>query len=141
MKSTVIFDMTNTIYYLANSGQVKPMPEAIATFLEFYEQGYKIVIISNLIIQRSREILQELLTKHGLTSPQLQQLFKKIDILTMQYFGTKHSVDSWEKALQPYTNIDYIFEDGEEKLKAAGKAAQNLGHEPELYLSIKEFAG
>ncbi len=150
MKSTVIFDMNNTIYRSMPVNKrrklepgelpIEAMPEAIETFLSFFEQGYKIVIISSSGIQGSRDRLQYLLKKHDLSIDQVNQILKKIDILTMQYFGTKYSVDSWKKAMEPYQNIDYIFEDGENKIKAAGQAAQELGSDPELYTSVEEFA-
>jgi hypothetical protein len=57
----------------------------------------------------------------------------------MQYFGSKHSAEAWKRAMQSYENIKYIFEDGESKLKAAGEAAESLGHKPKLYTSIAEF--
>jgi len=59
----------------------------------------------------------------------------------MRYYGTKHSVSSWRRALEPYKNIDYIFEDGENKLQAAGEAARQLGSDPELFSSVTDFIG
>ena len=140
MSSTVIFDMHQVIYRKASQGlSVEEMPSALDVFLDFYEQDYKIVIISTSLIQHSRDVLKFLLEKRGLKLDKIQQIFKKIDILTMQYFGTKHSVDSWQQAMSPYQNIEYIFEDGEEKLKAAGQAAQELGSDPELFHHVEEF--
>lgn len=162
MKKTVVFDMTNTIFRTkkkigGKSGQskatqdaqeksrlsqnVEAMPYAIETFLDFYEQGYKIVIISAAGIQRNRQILQFLLEEYGITQDKSQEIFKQIDILTTQFFGSKYDSDAWKQAMEPYQNIEYIFEDGESKLDAAGQAAQELGHDPELYSSIADFAG
>lgn len=153
-KPTAIFDMAHTIYRAANpaeqqaaksldlSSQFMPVQEidnVLDAFLDLFDQGYKIVIISNSIIQHSRQVLQFLLEKRGVDQEKRSKIFNEIDILTMQYFGSKHDVDSWQQAMQPYSNISYIFEDGEEKLKAAGQAAQNLGSQPELYQSIKEY--
>lgn len=150
MRSVVIFDMHQVIYCKtepklnrkSKAGQelfVKEMPGALDVFLDFYEQGYKIVIISSSLIQHSRDILKILLERRGLELEKIQQIFKEIDILTMQYFGTKYSDDSWKQAMSPYQNIEYIFEDGEEKLKAAGQAAQELGSDPELFHHVEEF--
>ncbi|MBD3250702.1 MAG: hypothetical protein GF381_04005 [Candidatus Pacebacteria bacterium] len=138
---TVVFDMHQTIYQSAPDCEkkIREMPGAIDTFLDFFDQGYKIVIISSSIIQHSRQVLQSLLEERDLPSERIKQIFNQIDILTMQYFGSKHDPDSWKQAMQPYQNIEYIFEDGEEKLKAAGQAAQDLGSSPELYQSIKEY--
>jgi len=149
MTSTVIFDMNQIIYRslpLTQRGQVESgrlpieaMPEAIETFLSFYDQGCKIVIISSSGVQQSRDRLKFLLEQHGETKQEIDSILKNIDILTMRYFGTKHSSDSWKKAMEPYQNIDYIFEDGENKLEAAGQAARELGSDPELYTSAEDF--
>ncbi len=149
MNSTVIFDMHQIIY---RERKLKPgenlkqgqlpvveMPQALDLFLSFFEQGYKIVIISSSGIQHSRDVLKYLLEKRGEIQAEINQILKKIDILTMQYFGTKHSVDSWKKAMEPYQNIEYIFEDGENKIQAAAQAAQKLGSDPELYTSVEDF--
>jgi hypothetical protein len=150
MKHTVIFDMHKIIYRKRESeisqeedkgmsADVEEMPHAIDTFLSFYEQNYKIVIISTSIIQHSRDVLEFLLKQHGVSQEKRQQIFKDIDILTMQYFGTKYDSEAWKEAMSPYQNIEYIFEDGENKLKAAGQAARELGSHPELYSSISQF--
>ncbi len=150
MKHTVIFDMHKTIYrkreYETSQEEgkgmlahVEEMPNAIDTFLSFYEQNYKIVIISTSIIQHSRDVLEFLLKQHGINRDKRQQIFKNIDILTMQYFGTKYDSEAWKEAMSPYQNIEYIFEDGENKLKAAGQAARELGSDPELYSSVSQF--
>jgi hypothetical protein len=149
MNSTVIFDMHQIIYRKRKlkpgenlkKGQlpVEEMPQALDLFLSFFEQGYKIVIISSSGIQHSRDVLKYLLEERGETQAEIDQVLKKIDILTMQYFGTKHSVDSWKKAMEPYQNIEYIFEDGENKIQAAAQAAQKLGSDPELYTSVEDF--
>ncbi|GEM_PF-1797233 len=148
MKNTVIFDMKQTIFQPTQTEDartqadilaIKEMPEAMATFLSFYHQNYKIVIISDSEIQKSRERLQYLLTVHQVDQDTQKQIFSSIDILTMQYFGSKHDPDAWKKAMEPYHNIEYIFEDGENKLQAAGEAAQALGSQPQLFTSIAEF--
>jgi hypothetical protein len=148
MSRTVVFDMHLTLFRkieVANSIQqlanVEAMPQAMETFLSFYDQGYKIVILSTSIIQDSRVRLEALLKKHGLDQEKIKQIFKDIDILTMRYYGTKHSVSSWRRALEPYKNIDYIFEDGENKLQAAGEAARQLESDPELFSSVIDFIG
>ncbi len=147
MKRTVVFDMADTIYTTVKSTQeqeklgssYKEMPQALDVFLDLFEQGYKIVIISNSIIQHSRQVLQKLLEMRGEDAEYIKQIFAKIDILTMQYFGTKHDSEAWKEAMNPYKNIDYIFEDGEHKLEAAGQAAQELGNEPDLYQKVSDF--
>ncbi len=160
MKKTAVFDMTNTIYRVKKKNEknsnhanknkdtdisaglsftVEAMPDAIETFIDFYEQGYKIVIISAAGIQQNRRVLEILLTRYGLSKTEIQEMFKDIDILTTQFFGSKYDSDAWKQAMEPYQNIEYIFEDGEGKLDAAGQAAKELGHEPELYQSITDF--
>jgi hypothetical protein len=141
MKQTVVFDMHKIIYRHSEEDytQIEPMPHAIETFLYFYNSGYKIVIISTSQIQDSRERLQFLLESHGLPSDDVAEVLKKIDILSMQFFGDKNNAEDWQKAMEPYKNIEYIFEDGENKLKAAGEAATNLGYKPQLYGSTTEF--
>ncbi len=157
MKQTVIFDMTNTIYrkkrFAAQSLkqdsdgavkvggiQVEAMPQALEVFLHFYEQGYKIVIISAAGIQNNRQILQTLLAEYGLEQDEIKKIFDDIDILTTRFFGSKYDSDAWKQAMEPYKNIEYIFEDGEGKIQAAGQASEELGHDPELYLSTAEYA-
>lgn len=148
MKKTVVFDMHLTIYKFLpgiqnklkkNPQSIEAMPGAIETFMSFYQQGYKIAIISTSIIQHSRDRLEYLLAQHQVSSGDRKKIFQSIDILSMQYFGSKHSVEAWKRAMQSYENIMYIFEDGENKLKAAGEAAKSLGHNPELYTSIAEY--
>lgn len=141
MKKVVVFDMHQTIYRhtFKNKKLVESMPQAIETFLYFYNNGYKIVIISTSEIQDSRERLQYLLENYGLPNDDIARIFQDIDILSMRYFGNKNNPNDWQKAMQAYENIEYIFEDGENKLKAAGKAAKALGHNPELYSSVTEF--
>ena len=148
MKRTVVFDMHQTLFQknklLAQENKsgkkaIVAMPQAIETFIDFFEQGYQIVIISTSIIQQSRQRLEYLLQEHGLGKEQIKEIFSNIDILTSQYYGTKHDSECWRQVMQPYQNIEYIFEDGENKLKAAGEAAQTLGSDPELYTSIVEF--
>lgn len=141
MKQTVIFDMHKIIYRHSQDdyAKIEPMPDAIETFLYFYNSGYKIVIISTSQIQDSRERLQYLLESHGLPSDDVAEVLKKIDILSMQFFGDKNNAEDWQKAMTPYKNIEYIFEDGENKLKAAGEAAANLGYKPQLYDSATGF--
>lgn len=156
MKQTVIFDMHKIIYRSASTPlaasrsktdkqqqpdkamSIEAMPEAIETFVSFYQQGYQIVIISSSSIQHSRHALSQLLEAHQV--PNWREILDKIDILTMQFFGSKHDADAWKKAMKPYKNISYIFEDGEQKLKAAGQAARELGSDPDLYTSVEEFA-
>ncbi len=149
MTMTVVFDMHQTIYCRKDlsSGEVKQgkkaitaMPKAIETFLDFYEQGYKIVIISSSVIQASRQRLEYLFQEHGLSANKIKEIFADIDILTSQYYGSKHDSDCWQQVMQPYQNIEYIFEDGENKLQAAGEAARALDSDPELYTSISEFS-
>ncbi len=149
MQSTVIFDMHHTIYRtaisaLSNSTNhsvqgIESMPYAIETFVSFYKQGYKVVIISTSDTQSSRERLSYLLSTYGLTEDEVKELLKNIDILSMQFFGSKHTKEAWLEAMRPYKNIEYIFEDGEAKLHAAGEAAKELGSDPDLYGSIEEF--
>ena len=148
MSRTVIFDMHLTLFRkieVVNSIQqlssIEALPQAVETFLSFYDQGYKVVILSTSIIQDSRVRLETLFKKHGVDQEKIKQIFKDIDILTMRYYGTKHSVSSWRRALEPYKNIDYIFEDGENKLQAAGEAARQLGSDPELFSSVTDFIG
>ncbi len=148
MKRTVVFDMHQTIYQAkpgknVHSAQqvaaIESMPGAMETFFEFYQQGYKIIIISTSAIQDSRDRLQYLFQQQDLDDEQQAEIFADIDILSMRYFGSKHSVEAWEKAMQAYDNIEYIFEDGENKLQAAGEAARKLGHDPQLYLSVTDY--
>ncbi|MEA2056373.1 MAG: hypothetical protein U9O78_01485 [Patescibacteria group bacterium] len=149
MKNTVIFDMNKIIYREKNLSPnedlvdgclpIEEMPQALNVFLLLYEQGYKIVIISSAGIQQSRDRLHYLLEVRGKSKEKIDEIFHKIDILTMQYFGTKHSVDCWKKAMEPYSNIEYIFEDGENKIEAAGQAAKELGSNPELFISVEDF--
>ncbi|HBH13671.1 MAG TPA: hypothetical protein DDX29_11255 [Clostridiales bacterium] len=149
MKATVVFDMHHTLYRVATQGevvtahylteQIEAMPFAIETFLSFYRQGYKIVIISTSDAQSSRSRLNDLLIAYGLSENEIRELLKNIDILSMQFFGSKHTKEAWIEAMKPYKNIEYIFEDGEAKLHAAGEAAKELGSDPELYSSVEEF--
>lgn len=152
MKSTVIFDMHLTIFRLnkdvsscdlmsgKNSNQeIEPMPHAIETLLSFYQQGYKIVIMSSSDVQNSRERLTYLLQEHGLVNEFITTFLKDTDILSMKFFGSKHDTEAWIEAMKPYTKIEYIFEDGESKLHAAGEAAKSLGHNPELFISVADF--
>ena len=148
MSRTVIFDMHLTLFRkievvgsIQQLSSVEALPQAMETFLSFYDQGYKVVILSTSIIQDSRVRLETLFKKHGVDQEKIKQIFKDIDILTMRYYGTKHSVSSWRRALEPYKNIDYIFEDGENKLQAAGEAARQLGSDPELFSSVTDFIG
>ena len=148
MSRTVVFDMHLTLFHKIETAGlaqqlngVEAMPQAMETFLSFYDQGYKIVILSTSIIQDSRVRLEILLKKHDVEQEKIKQIFKNIDILSMRYYGTKHSVASWKKALEPYKNIDYIFEDGENKLAAAGEAARQLGSDPELFSRVIDFMG
>ncbi len=150
-KSTVVFDMHLTIFRplsqeeanLVNLAKddlpIKPMPQAIETFLGFYQLDYKVVIISSADTQSSRERLDYLLHKYGLEEALIKQIFKDIDILSMMFFGSKNTKEAWVQAMQPYSNIEYVFEDSEAKLHAAGEAAKELGSEPELYTSIVEY--
>lgn len=141
MKNTVVFDMHKIIYRHSEEDydRIEPMPHAMETFLYFYNSGYKIVIISTSQIQDSRERLQFLLESYGLPSDDVSRILKEIDILSMHFFGDKNNAEDWQKAMEPYSNIEYIFEDGENKLKAAGEAANNLGHKPQLHASVTEF--
>lgn len=150
MTTTVIFDMHQTIFKNVDQAQsvsgdndplhsIEPMPNAIEVFLSFYQQGYKIVIMSSADAQNSRQRLQFLLLQHGLSEEKVKQILKEIDILSMLFFGSKHTKEAWLEAMKPYKNIEYIFEDGEARLHAAGEAAKQLGHDPELYLSVSEF--
>lgn len=141
MKNTVVFDMHKIIYRHAEDdyAKIEPMPHAVETFLYFYNAGYKIVIISTSQIQDSRERLQYLLEVHGLPSDDIAEIFKKIDILSMKFFGDKNNAEDWQKAMEPYKNIDYIFEDGENKIKAAAEAAKQLGSNPALHTNVSEF--
>jgi hypothetical protein len=148
-KSTVIFDMNLTIFRSVSREladlemgklPIEPMPMAIETFLAFFRQDYQVVIISSSDIQSSRERLEFLLQEYGLTQPDIKELLKKIDILSMQFFGSKHTKEAWLQAMQPYSNIEYIFEDSEAKLHAAGEAAVELGNDPQLFTSIADFA-
>ena len=148
MSRTVIFDMNLTLFRkievvssIQQLSSVEALPQAMETFLSFYDQGYKVVILSTSIIQDSRVRLETLFKKHGVDQEKIKQIFKDIDILTMRYYGTKHSVSSWRRALEPYKNIDYIFEDGENKLQAAGEATRQLGSDPELFSSVTDFIG
>ena len=148
MSRTVIFDMHSTLFRkievvssIQQLSSIEALPQAMEVFLSFYDQGYKIVILSTSIIQDSRVRLETLFKKHGVDQEKIKQIFKDIDILTMRYYGTKHSVSSWRRALEPYKNIDYIFEDGENKLQAAGEAARQLGSDPELFSSVTDFIG
>ncbi len=148
MSRTVIFDMNLTLFRkievvssIQQLSSIEALPQAVETFLSFYDQGYKVVILSTSIIQDSRVRLETLFKKHGVDQEKIKQIFKDIDILTMRYYGTKHSVSSWRRALEPYKNIDYIFEDGENKLQAAGEAARQLGSDPELFSSVTDFIG
>ncbi len=142
MKQTVIFDMHMTLFRLKNSdvNSIEAMPQAIETFLSFYNLGYKIVIMSTSDIQNSRERLQILLQNYGLETEEIKIIFKEIDILSMQFFGSKHTKEAWLEAMKPYKNISYIFEDGEAKLHAAGEAAKELGNDAELFTSVADFA-
>lgn len=150
MQATVIFDMHQTIFRPVKSlskavkgdavHSIKPMPNAIEVFLFFYQQGYKIVIMSSADAQNSRKRIEYLLQDHGLERDKIKRILKEIDILSMQFFGSKHTKEAWQEAMKPYKNIEYIFEDGEARLHAAAEAAKELGHEPELYLSISDFA-
>ncbi len=142
MKQTVVFDMHKIIYHHKigpKLGHVEPMPKAIDTFLHFYNTGYKIVIISTSVVQDSRKRLEFLLDEYGLGEEDIADIINNIDILSMKFFGSKNNTEDWKKAMEPYANIEYIFEDGEHKLKAAGQAARELGHEPELYLNVLDF--
>jgi len=148
MSRTVIFDMNLTLFRkievvssIQQLSSIEALPQAVETFLSFYDQGYKVVILSTSIIQDSRVRLETLFKKHGVDQEKIKQIFKDIDILTMRYYGTKHSVSSWRRALEPYKNIDYIFEDGENKLQAAGEAARQLGSDPELFSNVTDFIG
>ena len=148
MSRTVIFDMHLTLFRkievvgsIQQLSSVEALPQAMETFLSFYDQGYKVVILSTSIIQDSRVRLETLFKKHGVDQEKIRKISKDIDILTMRYYGTKHSVSSWRRALEPYKNIDYIFEDGENKLQAAGEAARQLGSDPELFSSVTDFIG
>jgi len=147
-KPTVIFDMHLTLFRFVKTdsdpekgfqcSHIEEMPQAINTFLWFFQQGFKIVIISASDIQVSRDRLRCLL-KSRLSEDELSVLFKQIDILSMQFYGSKHTVEAWTEALTPYSNIQYIFEDGEAKLHAAGEAARQLGSDPVLYTSVADF--
>lgn len=147
-KSTVIFDMHLTLFRFAvskagqdlnnSNSQIEPMPNALDVFLWFYEQGFKIVIISASDIQVSRDRLRYLL-QDRVTQNELNTLIKEIDILSMQFYGSKHTIEAWAEAMKPYANIDYIFEDGEAKLHAAGEAARQLHSDPTLFTSVAEF--
>lgn len=141
MIGTIIFDMHLTVFRFneADPNQIEPMPYALDTIANFYAQGYKIVIISTSEIQNSRDRLSFLLTEYGFGEEKLKEFFKKIDILSMQYFGSKHTKEAWLQAMKSYSNILYIFEDGEAKLHAAGEAAKELGSDPELFTSVTEF--
>lgn len=143
MKRTAIFDMYQTIYRLDDSPAVNQekevieMPAALEVLLSLYHQGYKIVIISSNSVQHSRDMLQILFEKKSI--PNWPLILKEIDIISMRFFGPKQSVGAWKMAMSPYLNIDYIFEDGEEKLAAAGQAAQQLGSQPELFTSTANY--
>jgi len=142
MKQTVIFDMFMTLFRLkdAEAGTIEAMPKAIETFLSFLSLGYKVVIISTSDTQNSRERLQLLLQDYELEDEEIKKILKEIDILSMQFFGSKHTKEAWIEAMKPYKNIEYIFEDGEAKLHAAGEAAKELGCDPELFTSVADFA-
>ncbi len=142
MKQTVIFDMYMTLFKLkdAETGAIEAMPKAVETFLSFLSLGYKVVIISTSDIQNSRERLQLLLQNYGLEDEEIKKILKEIDILSMQFFGSKHTKEAWIEAMKPYKNIEYIFEDGEAKLHAAGEAAKELDCDPELFTSVADFA-
>ncbi len=135
---TVVFDMHGIIYehdYSKNGDHAWiEIDSALEVLLSYFNMGYKVVILSSSSTEHSRDVLEVLLDNY----PQVDKagFFKKIDILSMKYFGSKNNVDSWQNALEPYKNIEHIYEDGEQKLQIAGEAAKNLGHQPSLHLSI-----
>jgi len=133
---TVIFDMSGTIYYtdLKSQERFLEVPGAIDTIMAYYKQGYKVVIMSMLSSQYSREILTYLLDKKDLET---QTILKDFDILCMQNFGGKDSVEAWKSAMEAYQNVEHIYEDLETKLEKAGLAAQELGHDPQLHLGLE----
>ncbi len=139
-KSTVVFDMHGVIYehdyHADGSHHFVEIDHALQVLLAYYQAGYKIVILSSSATEYSRQILESLLVNY----PQVDQIkfFKELDILSMKYFGSKDNQDSWQAALEPYVNIEHIYEDGEYKLKMAGLAAQALGSQPTLHLSTQE---
>lgn len=136
---TVIFDMHGIIYEhdYSKDGDHNwvEINGALKVLLSYFNMGYKVVILSSSSTEHSRDVLEVLLNNY----PQVDStdFFKKIDILSMKYFGSKDDVDSWQHALEPYKNIEHIYEDGEQKLQTAGEAAKNLGHQPSLHLSIE----
>jgi len=138
-KSTVVFDMHGIIYehnYARKKDLFKEIGQALSLLISYYNMGYKIVVLSSSATEHSRDVLEVLLDKY----PQVDRVkfFKEVDVLSMKYFGNKDNQGSWEAALQPYTNIEHIYEDGEYKLKMAGQAAQALGSEPILHTSTQE---
>ena len=91
MSRTVVFDMHLTLFRKIKTvspaqqlSSVEAMPQAIEVFLSFYDQGYKIVILSTSIIQDSRVRLDTLLKKHGVEQEKIKQIFKNIDILPLR---------------------------------------------------------
>lgn len=139
-KSTVVFDMHGIIYehaYDENKHfRFVEIDHALELLLAYYNQGYKVVVLSSSATEHSREVLEVLLANY----PQVDKIkfFKEVDILSMKYFGNKDDQESWEAALRSYQNIDHIYEDGEYKLKMAGLAAQALGSNPSLHSSTQD---
>lgn len=136
--ATVVFDMHGIIYEhakSAESGDYVAIESGLALLLSYYQLGYKIVILSSSSTEHSRAVLEHLLLNHSHLNQ--RQFFKDIDILSMKYFGNKDDADSWQRALEPYKNIEHIYEDGEYKLQMAGLASRQLGYQPQLHLSAK----
>ena len=58
------------------------------------------------------------------------------DIYDMSDFGSKKEKEAWKEILRKYESVDFIVEDGEKNLEAAGEAAGSLGWEPKLFTEM-----
>jgi len=114
--------------------QVYEMPGAIQKLLRHYNQGDKIVIASNSLVDTTKDILNFLFKSKKVKSE--GKFIDTIDIYNMNLIGEKNEPKSWEKIFKKYKNIIDIYEDKKKNLEAAGIAARKLGFRVSLHSRI-----
>ncbi len=114
--------------------QIYEMPNAVKTLIKYYNEDYKIVIISTSEVETSKNILISLFKKCRIDLN--NEIIRSIDIHNIDLFGEKKDPQNWEKIMENYENITDIYEDKQKNLEAAGTAAKRLGNNPNLHNQI-----
>lgn len=137
---TVIFDMHGVIYQFSetasNEMHIVAFSRALECIDDFLKNDYQVVVLSTSSVDHSAKVLDILIKEeHSLS----KNLLNQIIIETMQDYGSKASIESWEKVFNKYQEVMYLFEDGENNRAQALKASKIFQSQLITFSSIEAY--